>query len=183
MSATDWEALRLEFIHGAMTAEELAERHGLKPDTVRTRARRGGWREQREELSRAVVSRAEAVAQAEESVAQHVDAVATAVAVEVKATTLVEFNADDVKLAKALRAEVAKLITEARKAGGARLSPRDLNALAATAERAQRMGRLALGVSTENVGLGGENGRGPVPVAAVTPAEYEAIARKLLEEF
>lgn len=172
MSATDWESLRLEFIHGRMSAEELAAAHGLKGSTVRKYAQRHNWREQREELSRRVAETAERVAQRAEDVA-----------VEQRATTLAEFNADDVRLAKALRAEVARILNKSREAGGARLSPRDLNALVGAHEKAQRIGRLALGVSTDNLGHGGENGQGPVPVASVPVEVYLAAREQALKDF
>ena len=41
--ATDWAALRIEYVNGAMQYKELAEAHGLKEGTVRVRAHREGW--------------------------------------------------------------------------------------------------------------------------------------------
>lgn len=58
--ATDWPALRVEYINGAMQYKELAAKHKLKEGTVRQRANREGWAEERNAASRAVTQAANA---------------------------------------------------------------------------------------------------------------------------
>lgn len=52
--ATDWKVLRVEYVNSAMQYKELADRHGLKEGTVRQRANREGWAEERNAISRLV---------------------------------------------------------------------------------------------------------------------------------
>jgi len=123
--ATDWTALRIEYINGSMQYKELADAHKLKEGTVRQRANREDWAKERNALSRAVTQ------------------TANASLVESRSDQLASFNADDVRIAKAIRAKAAKML-------GAATSPQDLRALSGAFDTAQKIGRLALGASTEN---------------------------------
>ncbi|NUB07134.1 hypothetical protein FW320_13230 [Azospirillum sp. Vi22] len=81
-----------------------------------------------------------------------------------------KFDATSLTIAKALQAEVATAITRSRKpvAGSKEaqpLAPKELLSLAGTLERAQRIGRLALGQTTDNQGLSSPDGT-PVKVDA-----------------
>ncbi|WP_454021183.1 hypothetical protein [Azospirillum sp. Marseille-Q6669] len=87
-----------------------------------------------------------------------------------------KFDTTSLTLAKALQAEVAVTIQRSQRsrkpaAGNAGnkeaqpLAPKDLLSLAGTLERAQRIGRLALGQTTENQGLSSPEGT-PVKVDA-----------------
>lgn len=85
-----------------------------------------------------------------------------------------KFDATSLTLAKALMAEVGTSIVRSRKKPGnpatgssdaTPLLPRDLHSLAGTLERAQRIGRLALGQTTENQGVSSPEG-GPLKVDA-----------------
>lgn len=58
--ATDWKALRVEYVNSAMQYRELADKHGLKEGTVRQRANREGWPAERNALSRDVTDAATA---------------------------------------------------------------------------------------------------------------------------
>lgn len=166
-ASIDWPAIRLEYVNGSMTYAELAARHGLKDGTVRQRGNREKWDEQRNAVTR------------------HVTQAAQGELTETRIDELREFNGADLKLARAIR-EAAVTMLEA---GVTRdesngepipLSPRDLNAIAKAAESAQKVGRLALGVSTDNLGHGGPNGLGPVPVTELPPGEYrDALAAAL----
>lgn len=86
-----------------------------------------------------------------------------------------KFDTTCLTLAKALQAEVAVTITRSRKkvpdvATGTAvepipLAPKELLSLAGTLERSQRIGRLALGQTTENQGHSSPDG-GPIAVDA-----------------
>lgn len=156
--------IRLEYIMGDMTLKELAAKHGAAFSTLMKRSAREGWEVDRKIQADRVVAEAQQSAIAKRSQA------------------LVEFNEADLGLARALRSMVARKITEARQNQGD-LSPKDLRALAATAGEAQRIGRLALGVSTDNHGHGGENGLGPIPVSSVPMEAYLAARDAVLQEF
>lgn len=56
---------------------------------------------------------------------------------------LAQFNAADLEMARAIRSKAQTMLDEAA-------SPADLRALASAVDTAQKVGRLALGASTEN---------------------------------
>jgi hypothetical protein len=136
--ATDWAALKVEYVNRSLQYKELADKHGLKEGTVRQRANREGWAEERNALSRAVTQKA------------------TVELVDTRADDLAKFNEDDLKMARAIRAKAARMMAND-------LSPQDLRALAGAVDAAQKVGRLALGVSTSSNELTGKDG------AALTP--------------
>jgi len=141
---TDWEAVRLAYVNSSMSLTEVAEKMGASSAAVRKRAEREGWAEQRRELSQEVAEKAQAAI------------------TEKRAKELEEFNETDLRVARALRAQVARVIQASQRKGDGKkgedetdaapilLSAQDLRALAGTAEVAQRMGRLALGANTDN---------------------------------
>lgn len=124
--ATDWTALRIEYVNGSMQYKEIAEKHKLKEGTVRQRANREGWAEERNALSRAVTQAANATLGDE------------------RATRLAKFNDQDAKIAEALKAKAAKLL------GRDTIDPSELSALSRVFDTAQKMGLLALGAATAN---------------------------------
>lgn len=124
--ATDWPALRVEYVNGAMQYKELAEAHGLKEGTVRQRANRENWAQERNALSRAVTQAANASLGEE------------------RATRLAKFNDQDAKIAEALKAKAAKLL------GRDTIDASELSALSRVFDTAQKMGLLALGAATAN---------------------------------
>ena len=141
-TGTDWTTIRLRFVHQNATLADLAEQHGLKLDTISKRAQRDGWYDER--------------AKAE----QEAYAAAAAKAAKDRAKDLADFNRDDLKIAKAVRARVAQKLANAT----AKMTASELRQLAGAAETAQRVGRLALGASTDNFGHGGAGGEGPVKI-------------------
>lgn len=122
--ATDWAALRVQYVNGAMQYKELAEEHGLKESTVRVRAHREGWAADRDAVKRDVTQRA------------------TEAATQDKAARLARFNEQDIRIAEALKARAAELLK-------GDVDDRTLNNLRGVFEGAQRIGRLALGAETE----------------------------------
>lgn len=123
--ATDWTKLRAEYITSASTLRELADRHGIKAAGVMRRAAKEGWDAERKQES-ARVSKAAIDATVPDRVAE-----------------LEKFNADDLKMARAIRAKAAQMMANTS-------TPSDLRALAGAVDTAQKVGRLALGASTEN---------------------------------
>lgn len=124
--ATDWAALRVEYVNGSMQYKELAEKHKLKEGTVRQRANREDWAQERNALSRAVTDAANASLGDE------------------RITRLARFNDQDAKIAEALKSKAAKLLSKDT------LDPQDLSALSRVFDTAQKMGLLALGAATAN---------------------------------
>lgn len=123
--ATDWAAIKVEYVNSALTYGELAERHGIKAGTVRQRANREGWNDSRNAVS------------------QFVTVTATEQITENRVDELTKFNAEDLATAKAIRNKAIEMM-------GLVDSPSDLRALAGAVDVAQKVGRLALGASTEN---------------------------------
>ena len=123
--ATDWTALRVEYVNSVLQYKELADKHGMKEGTVRQRANREDWAKERNAVSRAVTQKAEAALSEDRVVA------------------LAQFNADDLAIAREIRSRAQAMMSD-------ELRPNDLRALAGAVESAQKVGRLALGAATEN---------------------------------
>ncbi len=123
--ATDWAALRVEYVNGSMQYKELADKHGIKEGTVRQRANREGWADERNALSRDVTQKA------------------TALLTDSRTGQLARFNAEDLEMAQAIRGKAAAMLKKAK-------TPHDVKALAGAIDTAQKVGRLALGAATEN---------------------------------
>lgn len=124
--AADWTALRVEYVNGTMQYKELAEAHGLKEGTVRQRANRENWAQERNALSRAVTQAANASLGEE------------------RATRLAKFNDQDAKIAEALKAKAARILN------GGDVDDKVLANLTRIFDGAQKIGLLALGAATEN---------------------------------
>jgi hypothetical protein len=123
--AADWTTIRTEYVHGSLTMRELASKHGIKAAGLMRRAANEGWEAERKQES-AKVSKA-----------------AGDVLAVTRVDELTKFNADDLRMARAIRAKAAQMLPGAG-------SPADLAALARAVDTAQKVGRLALGASTEN---------------------------------
>ena len=131
--ATDWAKLRSEYITTSITMRELADKHGIKAAGVMRRAANEYWEAERKQESAKVSS-----------------AVINASA-EVRVAELDKFNADDLKMARAIRARAAQMMATVT-------SPQDLRAIAGAVDAAQKVGRLALGVSTNSNEITGKDG-------------------------
>jgi hypothetical protein len=145
---TEWDVLRTEYVSSNITLRELADKHGCSEDAVEKKAQREGWSDARRKLSAEVLAKADAEL------------------AESRAKELVKFNDEDLKVAKALRAQIAKHINEAMQSN-VPLSTHDIKRLTSAAVDAQKIGRLALGVSTSNNEVTGANGQPLVPVLDV----------------
>lgn len=144
---TDWPKLKLEYVHGVMTMRQLADTHGIKAAGLMKRAASEKWDASRKQLS------------------AQVSKVANTVLTESRATILSKFNEDDLKVARAIRAKAANMLSNAS-------SPQDISALARAFDTAQKIGRLALGAATENTNM----------TAAITNENRELTHEQLLDE-
>ena len=129
--ATNWDAIRTEYIAGKISIKRLAVKHEVSEPALEKRAEREKWSEVKRRMSEKVIAGAEAKI------------------IEVRVDELAEFNASDLRMAKALRAQIAAHIRAAQDSK----RPMDANQirmLTTASEAAQRIGRLALGASTEN---------------------------------
>lgn len=160
-TTVDWVKIKFEFVHSHVQVAELSRQHGVKEDTIWKRCTREGWNELR------VVAEQKAYADA------------AGIAAKDRVKDLTNFNQADLSISRALRNRVAKRLADENKT----LTTNELRLLASTAEVAQRMGRLALGASTDNVGVGGPGGDGPVEVANVSRAEYLKARAEVLQDF
>lgn len=124
--ATDFVAIKLEYVNGNDTLRELAERHGVKVAGLFTRCANEGWEDERKQIQ-ARTSR-----EAQEQML--IDRVAE----------LAKFNEDDIRIAKAIRAKAAKMMQTSAN------TPSELKSLAGAMDIAQKIGRLALGAETAN---------------------------------
>lgn len=124
--ATDWAALRVEYVSGAVTLRELAQKHGIKAAGVMRRAANEKWDEQRKQASSDVSKRS-------------LDLIA-----ETKAETLARINAADMNGAEQIRQKALEMLQSAA-------DPADLKALAGAMDIAQKISRLAIGAATEKL--------------------------------
>lgn len=123
--ATDWTAIRLEYVHGNESMRELAEKHGIKASGLMRRAANEGWEAERKQKS-AEVSKA-----------------VSGTLTEVRIDELSQYNAEDLDAAKAIRAKALAMMEAAT-------SPHELKAISGAIDTASKVARLALGASTEN---------------------------------
>lgn len=128
--ATDWGALRIEYVNGSMQYKELAEKHSIKEGTVRQRANREGWQTERNALSQ-VVTKAANAALGDERIAR-----------------LAKFNEQDAKIAEAIKSKAARML-QGLKDG----DDKTLANLTKIFDGAQKIGLLALGAATENLSV------------------------------
>jgi hypothetical protein len=145
---TEWDVIRQEYITSQITLRDLADKHNVSEDAVEKRAQRESWSEAKRKLSAEVLAKADAEL------------------AESRAKELIKFNDEDLNVAKALRAQIAKHIKSAM-ASNTPLSTHDIKRLTSAAVDAQKIGRLALGVSTSNNEVTGANGQPLVPVLDV----------------
>ena len=130
--AADWAKIKLEYVNGTMTLRDLAATHKIKAAGVMAKAAKEKWKDERKQLSAKVSKEAGAAI------------------VEERAEELAKFNKDDLRAAKLIRAKAGNMLS-------AELSPQDLSALARVFEAAQKIGRLALGATTENTEINNPN--------------------------
>jgi hypothetical protein len=158
----DWTQIRIAYVHGTGTLEQLAVESRVTLSAIKQRSSRENWSKLRQDAAAAVSKAASTFLEAE------------------RTKELSSFNTQDLRIAKALRARVAKAINDATSDANNVLPAKDLRSLASAAEAAQRIGRLALGATTENSGLSAPDG-GPILATNIPLDEYEAALRRVLQ--
>lgn len=132
--ATDWAALKLQYVHGAETLREIAEKHNIKAAGVMRRAAKEGWDAARKQAS------------------ARVSAIAGTALGDERATRLAKFNEQDAKIAEALKAKAARMLNALGD------DDKALANLVRVFDGAQKIGLLALGAATANTELTGPGG-------------------------
>ena len=145
MPRPDWAAIKLAFINGTETYAQIAERFSVASAAARKRGNREGWTNERHQKSHEVTAKAQAKIE------------------KTRAQEISEWNAGDIKIAKAIRAQIARHLTGANEAQKV-LAADELRTLAAANEAAQRIARTALGIAKENP-PDGSDAPGPVMVS------------------
>lgn len=167
----DWNAIKLEFVTGHASLEDLARKYGIKPSTVRNRATgkktrdKENWNEARDAWRHKVTAAAEV------EIAKK------------QASELAKFNMNTLKIAHAILGQAGKHFVEAQEGAKPRkITAKDLRLLSAASADAQKIGRLALGTSTDNHEHTGQGG-GPIATAQVSKEEYLEARARVIEEF
>lgn len=161
LSRADWQKIQFDYVHRGVRVVDLADLYSIKLDTIYQRVKREGWADKRVEAEQKAY--AEAAADASKK----------------RVKELAAFNEGDIKISHAIRSRIATRLANV----DGPMTMSELRVIASTAEVAQRMGRLALGASTDNVGHAGPGGEGPVAVTNVSKEDYIAARNEILEEF
>lgn len=155
--AADWPAVRLAYINSTKSIRQLAEEFGVGESAAKKRSATEGWDAERKLRTKEVTEAAQKV---------------TTVT---RAQELAKFNEDDIRVAKAIRAKAAAMM-------GSVSTPNEIRALSLAFETAQKIGRLALGATTDNTGLSDPNG-GPIPMTNVPVEDYLKAREQALKDF
>lgn len=153
----DWLAIKLEYVNSSKSIRQIAEEFGVGASAAMKHCANEGWDAERK------------------AQAQKVSEEAKKVSAVTRAQELAKFNQDDLRVSKAIRAKAANLMQTAS-------SPSEIRSLALAFETAQKIGRLALGATTDNTGLSDPNGD-PISVMSVPVDDYLQARAKLLKEF
>lgn len=131
-----WAQIKHDYIILSSTPSVLSQKYGASEKSISQRVDREGWYQMR----------LEAKTKLEDDLLRE--------SAKTRLKELVKFNEDDLKLAKAIRAKVARRLHDAENDPESKaISSSELRTLAATCDTAQKMGRLALGATTQNAGL------------------------------
>ena len=57
LSTAEWRKIRIEYVKGKTTYQKLAEKYGIKADTIRHRASKEGWRKKKHNLDTKVTQK------------------------------------------------------------------------------------------------------------------------------
>jgi hypothetical protein len=130
----DWVAAKQEYATSDMSLKEIAAKHGCHHKAVERRSALDGW------------------AQARGSFRDEVGRRAQALQSESRAHKLKEWNDADLKIARVLRSRVANRLNKLAQTPDIEDDLTELRTLAGVVESTQRIGRLALGATTDNQG-------------------------------
>lgn len=167
----DWNAIKTEFITGTASLIDLGRKYGIKGSTIRNRSAgkktrdADNWQDLRDEWRRKVA------------------AAAADVLAEQKKTELVTFNKNSLEIAKGIQTQIGKQLLVAQK-GGFSIDPKELRLMAGALEQSQKVGRLALGVSTDNLEHTGKDG-GPIEseYRQILVEDVMAARERILKEY
>lgn len=159
-SRTDWAAIEAEYLTTPAQIVELAKKYGVAENSIAQKASKYGWTAKKTKATEVIIN-----------------TVVDACIVE-RATTLIrdlkQINDSALQDAQKIRSEALRLKCYEMK---------DVNAFASALEKAQRMERLALGVSTDNSQLTGRDGKdlgaGAMPVITIPENATKAQMRDL----
>jgi hypothetical protein len=126
-SKVDWDALKYDYMFNSVTFVELAKKYKVSETAIRKQSSRNNWPLEKQQASEKVQNSAFDLMQEQRSV------------------QLAQWNDEDIRLARALRAKAAQMMMDSGKADAA-----TLRSIASVADTAQKIARLAFGVSTEN---------------------------------
>lgn len=151
----DWMAIKVDFVRNGLKPEKLIEKYVVSPHTLRRRIRLEGWVEARDEFHN--------------SLKRELDNSS----LDLRVAKLEQLNWDDLDVASRLRAQVVFALRASEDAKKP-IDPLSLRALAGVAESAQRIARLALGLSTQNTELSGNPAK-PLTLTTVDPAKLKTM--------
>ena len=137
MSAVDWAELEALYVaDNTTTIQSIADKYGVTFSAVKSQHQKGKWLEKRKKKT--------------ENIVQKITEQAEKTAIDIA----VKFNADDIKIAQAIKAKIVHALRAEE------ISPQEINSLSNSLATAQKVGRLALGMTTDNTvnQLTGANG-------------------------
>lgn len=126
-SKVDWDALKYDYMFNSVTFVELAKKYNVSETSIRKQSSRNNWPVEKQQSAEKVQNTAFDKMQ------------------EQRSTQLAQWNDEDIRLARAMRAKAAQIMMDAEKTDAA-----TLRSIASIADTAQKIARLAFGVSTEN---------------------------------
>lgn len=130
-SKRKWDHIKVEYINGNKTLKELAKREKISYASISQAAAREGWTEERNRLINSVSEKT------------------FEIQVDTRVQKIKKFNDDCLKIANNLLAGASKVLNvEVRKDPPSAVR---LTRIAKTVKEAQYIGRLAMGISTENI--------------------------------
>jgi hypothetical protein len=135
-AGVDWVAALQDYITSDATLRDIAAKFGCHRKAVERRSALDGWAAARDRFRDEVGRRAQAMQ------------------AETRAHKLRDWNDNDLKIAKAIRGQTTRAFNLAAQAGTADINT--LRSIAAVIESTQRIGRLALGATTDNQGMIGD---------------------------
>lgn len=125
-SKVDWDAIKYDYIFNSVTFVELAKKYDVSETAIRKQSSRNNW----------PIEKQQAGDKLQKSAFELME--------ENRASQLATWNDEDIRLARAMRSRAAKMMVEEG------LDATTLRAIASVADTAQKIARLAFGVSTEN---------------------------------
>jgi len=162
----DWKIVKAEYITTTLSVDAIAKKFGLSLSSVRTRATKEGWVEQRSLYSK-------------KAEARYIEK-----ASNTRADSIAKMNEAHTQVAKSLASTAALVLqksvkrNEAGQVVGTDLEPRDINSLSAALVNAQKIERIAAGMSTENTSIHAHIDEAD-PLSILTPDAKAAIYKAL----